>query len=146
MNIRRLQHNEIEKVVAVFDDYRVHFGQQSDIKATYEFIYRNVSLEDAVIFIVEANEQVIGFVQLYKILSSMKMSNLLIINDLFLTADARGQRIGEQLMNQAFTYGKENGYETIYLETEKSNIAGNRLYQKLGMQIDDEHNYYHKHL
>src|SRR5690606_14549942 len=105
------------------DDYRVHFGQQSDIKATYEFIYRNVSREDAVIFIAEANEQVIGFVQLYKMLSSMKMSNLLIINDLFLTADARGQRIGEQLMNQAFTYGKENGYETIYLETEKSNIA-----------------------
>ncbi|MEB8143328.1 GNAT family N-acetyltransferase [Mammaliicoccus sciuri] len=146
MNIRRLQLNEIEQVVSVFDDYRVHFGHQSDIKTTYEFIYRNVSREDTVIFIAEANEQVIGFVQLYKMLSSMKMSNLLIINDLFLTADARGQRIGEQLMNQAFTYGKENGYETIYLETEKSNITGNRLYQKLGMQIDDEHNYYHKHL
>ncbi|PNZ39544.1 GNAT family N-acetyltransferase [Mammaliicoccus vitulinus] len=146
MNISRLQVNEVNKIIPIFNEYRVYFGEQSDIDAAERFLYENLSSDNAVIFIAEDNDDVIGFIQLYTMLSSMKMSELLIINDLYLTAKARGQRIGEKLMHQVFKYGKENGYETIYLETEKSNIGGNRLYTKLGMQIDDEHNYYSKPL
>lgn len=146
MNISILNVDDVNKILPIFDEYRVYFGQQSNVDAAYDFLYNNLSNNDAVIFIAEDDEGVIGFLQLYTMLSSMKMSEMLIINDLYLTDVARGKHIGEQLMHQAFKFGKESGYETIYLETEKSNIGGNRLYTKLGMQVDDEHNYYSKQL
>ncbi|MEB7780383.1 MULTISPECIES: GNAT family N-acetyltransferase [Mammaliicoccus] len=146
MNISILNVEDVNKIVPIFDEYRVYFDQQSNVDAAYDFLYNNLSNNDAVIFIAEDEEAVIGFLQLYSMLSSMKMSEMLIINDLYLTDAARGKHIGEQLMHQAFKYGKDSGYETISLETEKSNIGGNRLYTKLGMQVDDEHNYYSKEL
>lgn len=146
MNIVKLNAKDVERIVPLFDEYRVYFGQQSDIQSAQKFLYDKLLNNESTIFVAEDNGKVIGFLQLYTMLSSMNMSELLIINDLYLTTEARGKRIGEQLMHQAFDYGKENGYDSIYLETEKSNTGGNKLYKKLGMQIDHEHYYYSKQL
>lgn len=144
MNIIKINEDDISRIVPIFDAYRVHSGQKSDEEKAKYFLYNNLKNKNATIFIAEEENDVIGFVQLYTMLSSMKMSQLLIINDLFVTEEARGKHAGEKLMNQAFQYGKENGYEIMYLETEKTNIVGNKLYQKLGMVIDEDHNYYRK--
>lgn len=144
MNIVKINEDDISRIVPIFDAYRVHSGQNSEEEKSKQFLYNNLKSKNATIFIAEEENDVIGFVQLYTMLSSMKMSQLLIINDLFVNEQARGKHVGEKLMNQAFQYGKENGYEIMYLETEKTNIVGNKLYQKLGMILDKGHNYYSK--
>lgn len=146
MNIVKINEDDISRIVPIFNAYRVHAGKKSNKEQANTFLYNNLKNKNATIFIAEEENDVIGFIQLYTMLSSMKMSQLLIINDLFVTEQARGKHVGEKLMNQAFQYGKENGYEIMYLETEKTNVAGNKLYQKLGMALDENHNYYSKPL
>ncbi|GGI41097.1 GNAT family N-acetyltransferase [Mammaliicoccus stepanovicii] len=142
MNIVKLNTENVDRIVPIFDEYRVYFNKTSNTTDAQKFLENNLKNGLSTIFIAEDNDKVIGFVQLYTVLSSLEMSDKLILNDLFLTSEARGQRIGEKLMNKAFEYARSQGYKNISLETHKTNIGGNKLYKKMGMTLDETHNYY----
>lgn len=146
MEVIQIKLKDIEKIVGIFDEYRVHFGKQSDLDGAKLFLTENIKENRSAIYAGIEDGKVIGFIQLYQFLSSLNMSYQLLINDLYLSRDARGKGLGVILMNSAFSHGESLGFDKIYLETEKSNIGGNKLYKKLDMKLDESHNYYSKHL
>ncbi len=118
----------LDAVIPLFDAYRQFYGQDSDIALAKEFLTVRVANNESVIFLAKnAEGKAVGFTQLYPSFSSVSARRIWILNDLFVTEDARGQGIGKALMNAAKQHAGQTFAKGLALSTQKEN-AGARLY------------------
>jgi ribosomal protein S18 acetylase RimI-like enzyme len=83
------------------------------------------------------NDQALGFTQLFPSFSSVSTQRIWILNDLYIVPDVRGQRVGERLIERAVQLARETQAKGIQLETAHSNLAGQRLYERMGFTRED---------
>ena len=67
-----------------------------------------------------------------------------IIEDVIVDNSARGQGIGEALMNRAIEVAREKGASNISLTCNPMRAAANRLYQRLGFKQRETNSYQYK--
>ena len=79
-----------------------------------------------------------GFVQLYPFLSSLALEPAWLLSDLYVDESARRCGVGEALMNAARAHAEATGACGLQLETAKTNLAGQRLYERLGYVRDEQ--------
>lgn len=79
-----------------------------------------------------------GFVQLYPFQSSLALEPAWLLSDLYVDENARRSGIGEALMNAARAFAEAAGACGLQLETAKTNLAGQRLYERLGYVRDEQ--------
>ncbi|AEB60445.1 GNAT family N-acetyltransferase [Ectopseudomonas mendocina] len=79
-----------------------------------------------------------GFVQLYPFLSSLALEPAWLLSDLYVDESARRCGIGEALMNAARAHAEATGACGLQLETAKTNLAGQSLYERLGYVRDEQ--------
>ena len=60
------------------------------------------------------------------------------LKELFVMPEARGQGVGEALMNRATEHAREVGASRLDLLTGKDNTVGQSLYEKLGYERSNE--------
>lgn len=143
MKYRKAILEDLPQLVQLFDGYRVFYRKQSDTDAALEFLHERFVQDDSVIFVAEEeNGNLVGFTQLYPLFSSTRMQKLWLLNDLFVSSDARGKGVSKGLIEQAKQLVKDTGACGFFLETEKTNTIGNSLYPSVGMQLNEGSNYY----
>jgi len=141
MNIRKATPKDLDLMVPLFDGYRVFYKQPSDTKAARFFLEERFKAKDSIIFLaLNATGEGLGFTQLYPSFSSVSMQRTYILNDLFVKKDARGNRIGEGLLEHAKKFAKEVGSKGLTLETDLDNPA-QKLYERLGWSKDTHLHY-----
>jgi GNAT superfamily N-acetyltransferase len=135
--------NHLESLAILFDQYRVFYEKQSDVTAAKEFLRQRIEANESVIFVSfdEANVMT-GFTQLYPLFSSTRMKRLWLLNDLFVDVTFRGKGFSMALIERAKEHCRQTGGCGLILETAKSNTIGNRLYPKVGFQLDQDHHFY----
>lgn len=144
ISIRKITEADLELVSDLFDQYREFYKQNSDIKAAQLFLADRILQKDSEIYIAEVNgNTIVGFVQLYPLLSSTRMKKLWLLNDLFVHEKYRGKGISKLLMNEAKQHCISTQACGVILETAKSNVIGNSLYPNVGFTLDNDHNYYY---
>ena len=79
-----------------------------------------------------------GFVQLYPLQSSLALQPAWLLSDLYVEEAARRFGVGAALMNAARAHAEANGACGLQLETAKTNLAGQRLYERLGYVRDEQ--------
>lgn len=79
-----------------------------------------------------------GFVQLYPFQSSLALEPAWLLSDLYVDETARRGGVGEALMNAARAHAEASGACGLQLETAKTNLAGQRLYERLGYVRDEQ--------
>ena len=79
----------------------------------------------------------LGFVQLYPFHSSLALAPALLLSDLYVSPQARRLGVGETLMNAARAHAELTGACGLQLETAKTNLAGQALYERLGYVRDE---------
>ncbi len=141
MNIRRADIHDLDALVPLFDGYRIFYKQESDPTAARAFLKQRMEQKQSTIFIAYADNQALGFTQLYPIFSSVSMQDVCILNDLFVDPAARGKGIGEALLETAKNFAKENNLKGLSLETDRDNPA-QHLYERLGWKKDVDHLFY----
>lgn len=129
--------DDLETVARLFDAYRMFYRQPTDLAAARAFISERFRRRDAVIFIAYRGAEPAGFTQLYPSLSSVSIAPIWILNDLFVTATARGRGVGRQLMDRAREFARKSGAVRIELTTERSNTTAQALYRAAGYARDD---------
>lgn len=134
---------DIAKVAILFDLYRQFYGQVSDLNGATNFLQTRLSRAESIIITAAVANKTVGFTQLYPLFSSVRMKPVYLLNDLFVDPSFRKQGIATQLIEKAKELCKSKGFAGISLETEKTNIQGNRLYPALGFELDVDHNFYH---
>ncbi len=142
MKIITTSADHLQELIPLFDGYRIFYKQASNQDDVKNFLKERIHKQDSVIFIALDEEgNGLGFTQLYPSFSSVSMQRTYILNDLFVSEKARGQGIGEALMERAKQFAREMGSKGITLETAIDNPAQN-LYKRLGWVKDNHVNHY----
>jgi ribosomal protein S18 acetylase RimI-like enzyme len=137
MDIITASTDDLETVTPLFDAYRVFYGQPSDQDAARVFLRERFSLRESVIFLALEGQRALGFTQLYPTFSSVSMQRLWILNDLFIVPEARGQRVGEKLIERTLQHARDTDAKGVMLETAHSNTSGQKLYERMGFERED---------
>ena len=143
MNYRKATEQDLNQVAELFDAYRVFYRKTSDIDGAKSFINDRFKQNDSEIFIAEdAQQNIVGFTQLYPLLSSTRMQKLWLLNDLFVNQNSRTKGVGIGLIEKAKELVVETKACGMFLETEKTNDIGNNLYPKTGFNFNNTSNFY----
>lgn len=140
--IRSATLDDLPPLANLFDQYRIFYRKTSDLKAAENFLRQRIQLGDATIYVIEEEGELLGFTQLYPIFSSTRMRRLWLLNDLFVLPKARSKGYSLQLLEQAKVLCRATDACGVLLETEKSNIIGNKLYPRAGFQQNEGSNFY----
>lgn len=140
--IRKAEERDVNELSAIFNLYRVFYKQNSDVEAANEFLAERILKKESIIFIAISENKIVGFTQLYPLFSSLSMKRSWQLNDLYVLEDYRGYGISKQLIDAAKQLAKETSAAGIMLETEKTNIIGNKLYPSCDFIPYDKNNFY----
>ena len=104
----------------------------------HAFLLERLQRGDAQLFIArDEHGMAQGFTQLYPLQSSLALAPAWLLSDLFVLPSARRQGVGEALMNAARGHAEAHGACGLQLETAKTNLAGQALYERLGYVRDE---------
>jgi|TARA_B110000503_G_scaffold37214_1_gene60895 GNAT superfamily N-acetyltransferase len=135
--------NHLDDLAVLFDVYRVFYKKETDLDAAKKFLRERLANDQSVIFMVYNDSRAVGFTQLYPVFSSVNMAAVWLLNDLFVDPVYRGKKIGKQLLEAAQNHCTASGAKGVSLETEQTNVVGNKLYPIMGFEKDTEHNFYY---
>lgn len=142
MKICMVAQQTMGDVVPLFNAYREFYGQSSDLQQAEQFIQERVMGAESIIFLAYLEEEPVGFAQLFPVFSSVAMKRAFLLNDLFVAKQARKQGVAQALMEQCFIYCQQEDARYMMLETARDNVQAQKLYEKMGMTIDDTVYYY----
>ena len=140
----RAELDDLDTLVPLFDAYRRFYGQESDVAGARAFLADRFKRGESVIFLAVVDGAIVGFTQLYPTFSSVSMKRLWVLNDLFVTPDARKSGAGRALLERAERWAAETGAKGLALSTQITNLTAQRLYEACGWTRDEEFLYYHR--
>jgi len=141
--VRQATIEDLKELSVLFDQYRVFYGQASDLHGAEQFLWEKFEHRESVIFIASHLEsgKAAGFTQLYPSFSSVSMERLWTLNDLFVAPAHRGQGVAGQLLEAAGRFALHTRAKGLQLSTAIDNTTAQRLYESLGYVRDEE--FYH---
>ena len=135
--------SHFDELARLFNLYRVFYKQPFDKGMAIDFVKSRIKQKQSIVFVAEESGGILsGFVQLYPSFCSVSAIPILILYDLFVYEEERGQGIGRNLMNKSTEYAKLNGFKRLELSTAKDNVIGQSLYESLGYELDEEFLHY----
>ncbi len=141
MEILQASMNELEELTKLFDEYRQFYGIESDVSSAKAFLQLRLALKESVIFMAQVDGKMVGFTQLYPTFSSIALQRAYILNDIYVTEDARSLGVGKALMEKVFQYCEQQYARYVTLQTAADNVNARKLYEKLHMKQDEYCNY-----
>ncbi|GIN85919.1 N-acetyltransferase [Heyndrickxia sporothermodurans] len=135
IHIRKANIADVDQLMNLMYQYIVDFYKRPrpDEKDVRELIYHLLKHPEAgVQFVAESEGRLIGFSTLYFTFRTTRVKKTAILNDLFVSPDARGIKVGEQLFKKSLDFTKDQGYAGMSWETAHDNYIGQSLYEKMG--------------
>lgn len=129
---------DLDRLLPLFEGYRAFYKREPNEKGAREFLRQRLENVDSVILIAEddGTGHAVGFVQLYPVFSSLRMSRALILNDLYVSEEHRRGGVARRLMEAARSFAEISGAASLSLETAEDNAKARALYESLGWTID----------
>lgn len=151
IEIIRANKEDVSLIVPLFDAYRQFYKQATDLEGATRFLTARMEEQSSVIFLAfsideKGNRQPCGFTQLYPSFSSTTMERLWILNDLFVSPEARRLGIGKALLERAREFGAETQSKELTLQTAIDNYAAQSVYEANGWQREVEFYSYNLYL
>lgn len=146
-SVRHATIHDLERIAPLFDAYRVFYRQASDIAASTHFLRERFQHHDSVLlFAVDDDGEAAGFVQLYPLYSSVRVSRIYLLNDLFVAPGMRRRGVAAALLRAAEDFARGVGAIRLTLTTAHENTTAQRLYESLGWVLDTEFREYVRRL
>ncbi|WP_454256414.1 N-acetyltransferase family protein [Pseudomonas sp. Marseille-Q8238] len=138
MRVARAETSDLDELVELFAGYLTFYEVPRAANEIASFLTERLQRAESVIYIARDTQgHAQGFVQLYPFFSSLAMAPAWLLSDLYVSATARRQGLAEALMNTARSHAEQAGACGLQLETAKTNLAGQALYEKLGYVRDE---------
>ena len=142
--VRQAVAADIEALAVLFDQYRQFQGQAHDVSAARSFLAERFDHGESVVFIASAGTAAVGFAQLYPSFSSVSLSRVFILNDLFVVEAVRGQRVASQLLSAVESHAWAFGASRVTLNVARTNVSARQVYAARGWKQDDQFFMYHR--
>jgi GNAT superfamily N-acetyltransferase len=131
----------VETLAGLFDGYRQFYGESTDLAGARAFLAERIERGESVLFVALLNsdgqEIPAGLTQLYPSFSSTSMRRLWILNDLYVTPEARGHGVGRALLEAAREHAERTRAKGLELMTARDNKAAQALYDSMGWKRDE---------
>ncbi|WP_374014074.1 N-acetyltransferase family protein [Pseudoxanthomonas koreensis] len=128
---------DLPALAALFDAYRVFYGQPSDLARASAFLRQRLEQGDSHLLLVpDGQGGALGFVQLYPSFTSVGTARIEILNDLFVVPAARGGGVARALLQRAVADARGRGAVKLMLSTAVDNIPAQALYESEGWVRD----------
>lgn len=138
IEIKQIDHNEIELVIELFNKYRIFYNQASDLNLARKYIQDRLYNKESIIFVAFLEtgnlKTPIGFTQLYPNYSSIRALKNWTLNDLYVELEFRKMGVGEHLINKVIDFAEKNEARKIELSTQVDNKTAQGLYEKIGFE------------
>jgi GNAT superfamily N-acetyltransferase len=121
---------DIAGTAAVFQEMQAHY--RVPCPSLREIIARLQALPDGVSILVAAEPEIVGFAALSAIFPGPGLNPGFFLKELFVSAHARGRRIGTALMRSAAGLAVERGFSRLDWTADRSDEGLLRFYTALG--------------
>jgi len=141
--IRKASLEDLDQLTNMFDKYLVFYKRPSNITKHKSYLKERIENNEAIIYLAfedKTEAKAIGFTLIYTTFSSVLLSKMLILNDLYVDSSVRKNGVGEKLILQTIALAKELGIELVRLRTAKNNVIAQSLYYKMGF-LRDKYSY-----
>jgi GNAT superfamily N-acetyltransferase len=135
--VRSAGMEDLPVLAALFDGYRVFYGQSSDPARASAFLRERLECGDShLLLALDAQGAALGFVQLYPSFTSVGTAPIEILNDLFVVPEARGRGVARALLRRAGDDARSRGAVKLVLSTALDNAPAQSLYASEGWVRD----------
>ena len=138
--IRKASLKDLDQLTPLFDKYLIFYKKKSNLEKHKSFLKERIENNEAIIFLAfddKNKDKAIGFALIYPTFSSVLLSKILILNDLYVDSTIRKNGVGEKLILETVALAKELDTNLIRLRTAKNNIIAQGLYHKMGFVRDE---------
>jgi ribosomal protein S18 acetylase RimI-like enzyme len=130
---------QVERIAPLLDAYRRFYGLAPDPDLARRYLATRLAREESVVLLAQRPDgEAVGFVQLYPTFSSLRAARVFVLYDLFVVPEARRDGVARQLMEAAVAAAREAGAVALTLQTARTNLAAQRLYESLGWKRDED--------
>jgi ribosomal protein S18 acetylase RimI-like enzyme len=135
-DISRASISDLAELHPLVEKYREFYKQPENPK-TVQFLTDRLENDEAVVFIARVDGNPVGFTMIYPTFSTVSLSAVWLLNDLYVTETSRGQGIANLLMDAAEAAAREAGATRIFLRTAHDNTPAQALYESRGWKQDE---------
>ncbi|MCG6191024.1 GNAT family N-acetyltransferase [Maribellus maritimus] len=132
MIIRKAELSDIKELTRLMMELRTFYQQESKPEELQTFIKSRINNRDSVIFVAEENNKLVGYVQLFPSFSTIKLSEIWVLNDLFVLKSFRGKGVASQLVDTVLKFSEKGQRKQVWLLTGNDNKKAQRLYKRKG--------------
>ncbi len=134
--IEKKDNPQIAKVIrSVLEDFNVPKVGTAYADVSLDSMFENYQKPNAVYFVVEENDKIIGGAGVAK-LDNFE-GNVCELQKMYFLPEARGRGVGSQMMEFCLAKARELGFEKIYLETMEYMTHAQKLYKQSGFEYID---------
>ena len=126
---------EIEALAEIFDQYRAHYGEDSDTSRSACWLDENLSTSRLRVFVAEDNGRFVGFAITIEVPASLRLAHFWQIRDLFVLPTHRRLGVGRALLASVRAAAIASGALRLVLQTEDDNDPALRLYADSGYTL-----------
>ena len=126
--ISKVNASDLPELHALVEKYRA-FYKQAESDKTLSYLEQRIAYDEAIVFIARLNGAAVGFTLLYPTFSTVSLSNIWLLNDLYVDESARGNGIASELMDVAESAAKSAGATRVFLRTANDNLPAQSLYE-----------------
>jgi ribosomal protein S18 acetylase RimI-like enzyme len=126
--IKRVTISDLAELHPLVEQYRAFYKQPENEK-TLGYLEQRIANEEAIAFIARDNGNAVGFTLLYPTFSTVSLSNIWLLNDLYVDESVRGKGIASELMDVAESAAKSSGATRVFLRTANDNLPAQALYE-----------------
>jgi ribosomal protein S18 acetylase RimI-like enzyme len=121
-------------VVRLVDDYRVHYGRQSDLDGTERWLRGTASRARMRCYLAttRTDDVAAGVALVFPSPVTVRLDEKWVLADLYVASERRGQGVGRTLVTRVLDDARAAGVPRISLQTESDNDAARGLYRSLG--------------
>jgi len=136
LQVRTLSQTDFEQWMSLWSGYNAFYGRSGETalpeeitKTTWERFFNPV--EPVFALVAELDGKIVGLVHYLFHRSTTRLGPVCYLQDLFTCPTQRKRGIGNALIDEVYRQALQAGASRVYWQTQTSNEAGRRLYDKV---------------
>ncbi|MDH0749099.1 GNAT family N-acetyltransferase [Pseudomonas sp. GD03842] len=141
MRIIKATLEHLDLLTPLFVKYREFYGELPFPDSSRDFLEKRLKREESVIYLAfpdDDDSRLLGFCQLYPSYSSLSLKRVWILNDIYVTEDARRQLVADHLMQTAKKMARETQAVRMRVSTSANNEVAQKVYESIGFREDTQ--------
>lgn len=133
IEVRRIDSASLGDVEPLFEGYQQFYGvEEVNRDRNRTFLERFVGTDDeGWLFGAYGDDGILGFTCLHRHKSSLRAADTVLMYDLFVAPESRGEGVGRALIEKALEVARESGAVCLEWSTAPDNATAQRLYDSM---------------